>query len=105
MDYEQLCALAMNATGKTSHSDIVNQLWNNVVGTPIPAPFMAHQMKRLAKRVPLGVALTGGYGYTTSGDIFLAFSTANPQAAHGRRAGWSRHAIFRTRTSTRSSTR
>lgn len=37
MGYEQLCALAMNATGKTSHSDIVNQLWNNVVGTPIPA--------------------------------------------------------------------
>ncbi len=47
------------------------------------APFMAHQMKRLAKRVPLGVALTGGYGYTTSGDIFLAFSTANPDAARG----------------------
>jgi L-aminopeptidase/D-esterase-like protein len=47
------------------------------------APFVAHQMKRLAKRVPLGVALTGGYGYTTSGDIFLAFSTANPDAARG----------------------
>jgi L-aminopeptidase/D-esterase-like protein len=47
------------------------------------APFMAHQMKRLAKRMPLGVALTGGYGYTTSGDIFLAFSTANPLAARG----------------------
>lgn len=48
------------------------------------APFMAHQMKRLAKRMPLGVALTGGYGYTTSGDIFLAFSTANPHAARGK---------------------
>jgi len=47
------------------------------------APFMAHQMKRLAKRVPLGIALTGGYGYTTSGDIFLAFSTANAVAARG----------------------
>ncbi|TJW16733.1 MAG: P1 family peptidase [Mesorhizobium sp.] len=47
------------------------------------APFMPHQMKRLAKRVPLGVALTGGYGYNTSGDIFLAFSTANPDAARG----------------------
>ncbi len=47
------------------------------------APFMAHQMKRLAKRVPLGIALTGGYGYTTSGDIFLTFTTANPVAARG----------------------
>ncbi len=47
------------------------------------APFMPHQMKRLAKRVPLGIALTGGYGYTTSGDIFLAFTTANAAAAAG----------------------
>ncbi len=47
------------------------------------APFLSHQMKRLAKRVPRGVALTGGYGYTTSGDIFLAFTTANGEAARG----------------------
>jgi len=45
------------------------------------APFLPHQMKRLARRVPLGVAMTGGYGYHSSGDIFLAFSTANPAAA------------------------
>ena len=47
------------------------------------APLMPHQLKRLAKRVPLGVAATGGYGYHSSGDIFLAFSTANAQAAAG----------------------
>ena len=45
------------------------------------APFLPHQMKRLARRVPLGVAMTGGFGYHSSGDIFLAFSTANPAAA------------------------
>ncbi|WP_245440938.1 P1 family peptidase [Mesorhizobium sanjuanii] len=45
------------------------------------APFLPHQMKRLARRVPLGVAMTGGFGYHSSGDIFLAFSTANPEAA------------------------
>ncbi|MBS3651471.1 P1 family peptidase [Pseudaminobacter sp. 19-2017] len=45
------------------------------------APFLPHQLKRLARRVPLGIALTGGYGYHSSGDIFLAFSTANAQAA------------------------
>lgn len=44
------------------------------------APFLPHQMKRLARRVPLGFALTGGFGYHTSGDIFLAFSTANRPA-------------------------
>ncbi|CDX54373.1 Peptidase S58 DmpA [Mesorhizobium plurifarium] len=47
------------------------------------APFLPHQMKRLSRRVPLGIAMTGGYGYHSSGDIFLAFSTANPEAALG----------------------
>jgi D-aminopeptidase len=45
------------------------------------APFLPHQLKRLARRVPLGIAWTGGLGYNSSGDIFLAFSTANPAAA------------------------
>lgn len=48
------------------------------------APLLPHQMKRIARRMPLGVAMTGGYGYHSSGDIFLAFSTANPEAALGR---------------------
>jgi D-aminopeptidase len=48
------------------------------------APFLPHQMKRLARRMPLGVAATGGYGYHSSGDIFLAFSTANPEAAFAK---------------------
>lgn len=47
------------------------------------APLAPHQLKRLAKRVPLGVAATGGYGYNSSGDVFLAFSTANAEAAAG----------------------
>ena len=46
------------------------------------APFLPHQLKRLARRVPLGVAWTGGLGYHSSGDIYLAFSTANADAAH-----------------------
>jgi L-aminopeptidase/D-esterase-like protein len=45
------------------------------------APFLPHQLKRIARRMPLGVAATGGYGYHSSGDIFLAFSTANAEAA------------------------
>jgi len=57
------------------------------------APFLPHQAKRLAKRVPLGIALTGGYGYTSSGDIFLAFTTANAQAAAGT-SGTIAHADF-----------
>lgn len=48
------------------------------------APLLPHQLKRLARRVPLGIAWTGGLGYNSSGDIFLAFSTANGEAALGR---------------------
>ena len=44
------------------------------------APLMAHQLKRIARRVPLGLARTGTVGNNSSGDIFLAFSTANEEA-------------------------
>ncbi len=44
------------------------------------APLLPHQLKRLAARVPLGVGIVGGRGENGSGDIFLAFSTANPAA-------------------------
>ena len=45
------------------------------------APLLAHQLKRLARRAAMGVARTGGTGGNSSGDIFIAFSTANPKAA------------------------
>ena len=54
-----------------------------LVVTATDAPLLPHQLKRLARRAPLGIALTGGYGYHSSGDIFLAFSTANGGAATG----------------------
>jgi D-aminopeptidase len=46
-----------------------------VVATDAPAS--ATQLTRLAQRVGLGIARLGGVGENTSGDIFLAFSTAN----------------------------
>lgn len=51
------------------------------------APLLPHQLKRLAKRASLGMARTGSLGGNGSGDIFLAFSTANPNAARGREKG------------------
>ncbi len=44
------------------------------------APFLPHQLKRIAQRVPLGIGIVGGRGSNGSGDIFLAFSTANEKA-------------------------
>ncbi len=45
------------------------------------APLVAHQLRRLAVRASLGIARTGGMSGNGSGDIFIAFSTANPGAA------------------------
>jgi D-aminopeptidase len=44
------------------------------------APLLPHQLKRLSRRVPIGIARTGGFGGNGSGDIFIAFSAANPGA-------------------------
>jgi D-aminopeptidase len=42
------------------------------------APLLPHQLKRIATRVSLGIGRVGGYASNGSGDIFIAFSTANP---------------------------
>jgi L-aminopeptidase/D-esterase-like protein len=52
-----------------------------IVVVATDAPLLPHQLKRLLKRVPMGIAATGGRGENSSGDIFLAFATANPEAA------------------------
>ncbi len=45
------------------------------------APLLPHQLKRIARRASLGVARTGGISGNGSGDIFVAFSTANAATA------------------------
>jgi D-aminopeptidase len=49
------------------------------------APLLPHQLKRIARRASLGLARTGAISGNGSGDIFLAFSTANARA--GRTEG------------------
>jgi D-aminopeptidase len=46
------------------------------------APLLPQQMKRLARRASLGLARNGSYAGDGSGDLFLAFSTANAAANH-----------------------
>jgi D-aminopeptidase len=52
-----------------------------IVVVATDGPLLPHQLKRLARRVPLGIARVGGFGGNSSGDIFVAYSTANPNAA------------------------
>ena len=46
------------------------------------APLLPYQLKRLARRVSLGLARTGAISGNGSGDLFIAFSTANSGAAN-----------------------
>jgi D-aminopeptidase len=64
-------------------------VWDDDVGSIIvvvgtDAPLIPTQLKRLAKRVSLGLGRNGSYSGNGSGDIFIAFSTANPNAESDR---------------------
>jgi L-aminopeptidase/D-esterase-like protein len=50
------------------------------------APLLPHQTKRLARRATMGLARTGSTSGNGSGDIFIAFSTANTGAAAAKNA-------------------
>jgi len=52
-----------------------------IVVVATDAPLLPHQLKRIARRVTLGLGRTGAIGGNDSGDIFIAFSTANPGAS------------------------
>jgi L-aminopeptidase/D-esterase-like protein len=54
-----------------------------IVVAATDAPLLPHQLKRIAARIPLGIGIVGGRGTNGSGDIFIAFSSAN-QAAFQR---------------------
>ncbi|MGB8061218.1 MAG: P1 family peptidase [Candidatus Sulfotelmatobacter sp.] len=64
--------------GKTVWDDDVGSI---IVVVATDAPLIPTQLKRIAKRVPLGLARDGTYSGNGSGDIFIAFSTANPGSA------------------------
>jgi D-aminopeptidase len=55
-----------------------------IVVAATDAPLIPNQLKRLAKRVSLGLARDGSYSGGGSGDIFIAFSTANPGAGENK---------------------
>jgi D-aminopeptidase len=59
------------------------KIWDDDTGSIIvvvatDAPLIPTQLKRVARRVALGVGRDGSYSGDGSGDLFIAFSTANP---------------------------
>ena len=64
-------------------SAITGDTGSIIVVIATDAPLLPHQLKRIAKRAGLGLARMGSYAGNGSGDIFVAFSTANAAAVAG----------------------
>jgi L-aminopeptidase/D-esterase-like protein len=56
------------------------------------APLLPHQLKRVARRASLGLGRMGSFAGNGSGDLFIAFSTANPEA--GKSTGLQRLSLW-----------
>jgi L-aminopeptidase/D-esterase-like protein len=61
-------------------SDARGDVGSIIIVIATDAPLLPHQLKRLARRATMGLARTGSTSGNGSGDIFVAFSTANPEA-------------------------
>jgi L-aminopeptidase/D-esterase-like protein len=72
-------------TEHPAYEDIASHRSSADVGSIIvviatDAPLLPHQLKRLTRRAAVGMARTGAMASDSSGDIFIAFSTANPNS-------------------------
>jgi len=68
-----------------SHLPVANSgLGSIIIVVATDAPLLPHQLKRLARRAALGLARNGSIASNGSGDIFIAFSTANEAASQDR---------------------
>jgi len=67
----------------TDHTVRNEDIGSIIIVVATDAPLIATQLKRLARRATLGLGRDGSFAGDGSGDIFIAFSTANPGAATG----------------------
>jgi D-aminopeptidase len=77
MPCREPCSAARSARDARLEQD----LGSIIIVVATDAPLLSHQLKRIAKRAALGVGRLGGLASNSSGDIFIAFSTANPRAS------------------------
>jgi D-aminopeptidase len=75
-----VCSAALLSAVEDPHTRDVGSI---IVIIATDAPLTPDQLKRLARRVPLGLGRAGAIEMNGSGDIFLAFSTANAGADNG----------------------
>ena len=66
--------------GGSSDENMQGDVGSIIIVIATDAPLLPHQLKRIARRAALGLARTGSISGNSSGEIFIAFSTANPHA-------------------------
>ena len=77
----QLAIAGLPMAGHLPGSDPYDMDFGSIIAiVATDAPLVSHQLKRLARRIPLGVGRGGSISGHGSGDIFLAFTTANSDA-------------------------
>lgn len=69
------------ASATRSNDVLTGDAGSIIIVVATDAPLLPHQLKRLARRASMGLARTGSTAGNGSGDIFIAFSTANREAA------------------------
>jgi len=74
-------APATRAANDAHRLDALGEVGSIIIVVGTDAPLLPHQLKRIARRAALGLARTGSVSSNGSGDIFIAFSTANANAA------------------------
>jgi D-aminopeptidase len=70
-----------DATALVPSDERLEGMGSIIVIVATDAPLLPHQLRRLAVRAALGVGAVGGKGENSSGDLIIAFSTANPGAS------------------------
>ncbi len=78
---------ALISTDEVPAPDVVSPSGGSIIVViATDAPLIPGQCKRLAQRATVGVGRVGGYGHDSSGDLFIAFSTANHLERHPGKA-------------------
>jgi len=75
---------AARAADSSGQREAIGELGSIIIVVGTDAPMLPHQLKRVARRATLGLARTGSISSNGSGDIYIAFSTANAGAAAAR---------------------
>jgi L-aminopeptidase/D-esterase-like protein len=79
-----LCTIAGVPVGQyLPKTEAVREDGGSIIGiVATDAPLLPHQLKRVARRCASGIARSGAIPSNSSGDLFMAFSTANSAAFH-----------------------